>query len=56
MKRSFLVIIIVFFAVQLSDAQLWKMRRWEAVLGIGPSFSFPDIGGFSIGTYWVSRI
>ncbi|OFY61658.1 MAG: hypothetical protein A2Y71_16985 [Bacteroidetes bacterium RBG_13_42_15] len=37
------------FAVQLSDAQLWRMKRWEAVLGVGPSFSFPDIGGFSIG-------
>jgi hypothetical protein len=49
MKRSFIVVIILFFTVQLSDAQLWKLRRWEAQLGIGPSFSFPDIGGFSVG-------
>jgi hypothetical protein len=49
MKRSFLIFIILCFAVQLSDAQLWRMKRWEAVLGVGPSFSFPDIGGFSIG-------
>jgi hypothetical protein len=49
MKRYFLIFIILCFAVQLSDAQLWRMKRWEAVLGVGPSFSFPDIGGFSIG-------
>jgi hypothetical protein len=49
MKRSLLVVIILCFAVQLTDAQLWKMKRWEAEAGIGPSFSFPDIGGFSIG-------
>jgi len=49
MKRSFLIVIIFFLTIQLSDAQLWKLRRWEAGAGLGPSFSFPDIGGFSIG-------
>jgi hypothetical protein len=49
MKRSLLVVVILCFAVQFSDAQLWKLRRWEAQFGIGPSFSFPDVGGFSIG-------
>jgi hypothetical protein len=49
MKRSLLVVIILCVAVQLSDAQLWKLRRWEAQFGVGPSFSFPDIGGYSIG-------
>ena len=49
MKRSLLVVIILCFAVQFSNAQLWKLRRWEAQFGVGPSFSFPDIGGFSIG-------
>ncbi|OFY61077.1 MAG: hypothetical protein A2V50_06965 [Bacteroidetes bacterium RBG_19FT_COMBO_42_10] len=34
-------------AVPFSQAQLWKMRRWEAVVGVGPSFFFGDIGGFS---------
>jgi hypothetical protein len=49
MKRSLLVVIILCFAVQLSDAQLWKLRHWEAEFGIGPSFSFPDIGGYTQG-------
>jgi hypothetical protein len=49
MKRSLLVVIILCFAVQLSDAQLWKLRRWEAQFGVGPSFSFPDIGGYTQG-------
>lgn len=49
MKRSLFVVIILCFAVQFSNAQLWKLRRWEAQFGVGPSFSFPDIGGFSIG-------
>ncbi len=49
MKRLFFIIVIACFTVQLSDAQLWKLRRWEAEFGLGPSFSFPDIGGYSIG-------
>jgi len=49
MKRSLFVVVILCFTVQLSDAQLWKLRRWEAQLGIGPSFAFPDIGGYTHG-------
>jgi hypothetical protein len=47
MKRCILVILILCFAVPFSHAQLWKMRRWEAVGGVGPSFFFGDIGGFT---------
>jgi len=47
MKRSILAILILCFALPVSNAQLWKMRRWEAEGGIGPSFFFGDIGGFS---------
>ncbi|NSW93646.1 MAG: hypothetical protein HPY62_02935 [Bacteroidales bacterium] len=47
MKRSLLVVLILAAAVQISDAQLWKLRRWELEAGVGPSFSFPDVGGFS---------
>jgi hypothetical protein len=47
MKRSILIILIFCFAVPLAHSQLWKMRRWEATGGIGPSFFFGDIGGFS---------
>jgi len=47
MKRSILVLLILCLAFPFSHAQLWKMRRWEAVAGVGPSFFFGDIGGFS---------
>jgi hypothetical protein len=47
MKRYILVVLIFCLSVPLSQAQLWKMRRWEAVGGVGPSFFFGDIGGFS---------
>jgi hypothetical protein len=47
MKRCILVILFFCLAVPFSQAQLWKMRRWEAVGGVGPSFFFGDIGGFS---------
>ena len=49
MRRSLLVLVLFCFAVQLSDAQLWKMRRWEAQAGGGLSFSFSDVGGFTQG-------
>ena len=47
MNRSLLDFLILIAAVQISYAQLWKLRRWELEAGIGPSFSFPDVGGFS---------
>jgi len=49
MKRSILFILIILLATPLSHSQLWKMRRWEASAGAGPSFFFGDIGGYSIG-------
>ena len=47
MKRSILVLLIICLAAPYSHSQLWKMRRWEASAGVGPSFFFGDIGGFS---------
>ena len=53
MKRSTLILLlfclIYTFSERQSDAQLWKMRRWEAGAGIGPTFFFSDIGGYSQG-------
>lgn len=49
MKRYLFIIIIFCLTAKISDAQLWKLKRWEAEFGIGPSFAFPDIGGYSIG-------
>ncbi len=47
MRRFILVIFILCLAVPYSQGQLWKMRRWEAVGGAGPSFFFGDVGGYS---------
>jgi hypothetical protein len=47
MKRSILIILIICLAFPVSNAQLWKMRRWEVEGGIGPSLFFGDIGGFT---------
>jgi hypothetical protein len=49
MKRSILVILLFCLLVPLSEAQaqLWRMKRYEAVAGLGPSFFFGDIGGYS---------
>jgi hypothetical protein len=33
--------------VPFSEAQLWKMRRYEAEVGFGPSQFFGDVGGYS---------
>lgn len=49
MKRFAFIILVFCLTAQFSDAQLWKLKRWEAEFGLGPSFSFPDIGGYSIG-------
>ncbi len=47
MKRSLLILVIICLSVPVTHAQLWKMRRWEAMAGVGPSFFFGDVGGFS---------
>lgn len=48
MKRLILIILIFCTAVPFSEAQLWKMKRWEASGGLGMSQFFGDIGGYSI--------
>ena len=51
MKRPLLILLLFSVVYILSEvqagAQLWKMRRYEASVGLGPSFFFGDIGGFS---------
>lgn len=49
MKRPLLIIILFFLVSQLSEAQLWKLKRYEVNAGLGPSFFFGDIGGFTRG-------
>jgi hypothetical protein len=47
MKRCFLLILLFCLIVPLSEAQLWRMKRYEAVAGFGPTLFFGDIGGYS---------
>jgi hypothetical protein len=47
MKRTLLTILILCFIATFSSAQIWRMKRYEAILGFGPSFFFGDIGGYS---------
>jgi hypothetical protein len=47
MKRALVVIILFCLMAQISEAQLWKQKRYEAVAGIGTTQFFGDIGGFS---------
>jgi hypothetical protein len=48
MKRTLLTFLILCFIASFSNAQIWKLKRYEAVIGFGPSFFFGDIGGYSI--------
>lgn len=52
MKRSLIIIfticLLFHFGVGITYSQnLWKLKRYEATAGFGPSFFFGDIGGFS---------
>jgi len=51
MKRPLLIILLSCFIFALfegeSEAQLWRYKRWETALGLGPSVFFGDIGGYS---------
>jgi hypothetical protein len=49
MKRAcfFIFILCLFYTFPETKAQIWKLRRYEASGGIGPTLFFGDIGGFS---------
>jgi hypothetical protein len=47
MKRSLIIVILLCFIVQISNGQLWKQKRYEAVVGLGTTQFFGDIGGYS---------
>jgi hypothetical protein len=47
MKRTLLIILLFSVIVQLSDAQLWRLKRLELSGGLGPSVFFGDVGGYS---------
>lgn len=47
MKRIIIILLLTAITGAVANAQLWKMRRYEAAAGFGPSLFFGDIGGFS---------
>ena len=47
MKRFILVILFICILVPFTKAQIWELKRFELVAGLGPSQFFGDIGGFS---------
>jgi hypothetical protein len=49
MKRPLLILLLFCILSQFSEAQLWKLKRFEASAGLGPTFFFGDVGGYSNG-------
>ena len=50
MKRTALLILLLSFLYPATtQAQAWRMKRYEAIVGIGTSNYFGDIGGYSKG-------
>ncbi|MBI5009153.1 MAG: hypothetical protein HZB98_05800, partial [Bacteroidia bacterium] len=49
MKRSLLILILFCLMGQLTEAQLWKLKRYELSGGLGPTFFFGDVGGYTQG-------
>jgi hypothetical protein len=49
-KRLLSAVLLLCFLTPFSGAQSWKRKRYETVLGFGPSQFFGDIGGFSKGS------
>lgn len=52
MKRYILAMLLLFLLIPYSEAQLWKRKRYEIVIGVGPSQFFGDVGGYSQGENW----
>ncbi|MBN2614009.1 MAG: hypothetical protein JXB00_20800 [Bacteroidales bacterium] len=44
MKKFILVISLIIFVVGATDAQRWKLKRYEAIAGIGTLNMFTDLG------------
>jgi hypothetical protein len=49
MKRLILFGVVVLLCAPYADAQLWKMKRYEATAGLGTSQFYGDVGGYTIG-------
>jgi hypothetical protein len=49
MKRLIIYIFLIVFVLPQANAQLWKLKRYEAQAYLGTSQFFGDVGGYSIG-------
>jgi len=49
MRKLLLVFLTILFVSAAADAQLWKIRRYEATASLGTTQFYGDIGGYSIG-------
>lgn len=49
MRKILLVFIILFVVSGSAEAQLWKVRRYEATASVGTTQFYGDIGGYSPG-------
>jgi hypothetical protein len=53
MKKSIVSILFILLVMaSTSHAQRWKLRRWEAMMGVGTSNYFGDIGGAADEQNW----
>jgi hypothetical protein len=52
MKRAFLLIFLLGIFYQVSEAQLWKLKRLELSGGLGVTSFYGDVGGYSHGLNW----
>ncbi|MDR2887757.1 MAG: DUF6089 family protein [Bacteroidales bacterium] len=50
MKRLYLLFLFLLLVGHGAWAQFWQSKRLEATAGLGPTFFFGDVGGFSNGT------
>jgi hypothetical protein len=46
MNRPLIFIVLFCFLTQISEAQLWKQKRYEVFAGLGTTQFFGDIGGY----------
>lgn len=50
MKRILLILAgLILLGSSIADAQIWRLRRYEAIAGIGTANFYGDIGGFTPG-------
>ena len=52
MKRAVLTLFFLYTIFQITEGQLWKLKRIEFTAGLGTATFFGDVGGYSHGENW----